>query len=84
VSVEEAFNICLLSEVDSLIGSVSSDSQAKVVIAWTKVGHFEAFTKRLLKLIDLFHAWPNNEEVVHVDSNEGVSFDEYTLIGIQR
>jgi hypothetical protein len=54
------------------------------VIAWTEVSHSEAFTKRLLKFIDLFYAWSNNEEVVHVDSNEGVSFNGYTHIGIQR
>jgi hypothetical protein len=52
------------------------------VIVWTEVSHSEAFTKRLLKFIDLFHAWSNNKEVVHVDSNKGVSFDEYAYIGI--
>jgi hypothetical protein len=52
------------------------------VIIWTEVSYSEAFTKRLLKFIDLFYTWSNNKEVVCVDSNEGVSFNKYTYIGI--
>jgi hypothetical protein len=71
---KDAVDVALLVEVDGSVGPVAADANAEVIAAWTKVRHLEPLAEGCVQVRNGRLIGADDEEIIHVDSNEGSAF----------